>query len=122
MAKSKTEIRRYSTMLPVPLTDAEKRELGAKLAISRLEAETQAEDARAARKKLNDEKKKIDEEIGRLAHVINQGVEEREVEVLVRHAGKGKVEEIRTDTDEVIDTRSITDDEAQGSLLEENAA
>jgi hypothetical protein len=112
-------VRRFNTMLPCRLTDDETRERGSSLAHSREASEKHALHSAEVRKGLKEHEGILDGEVSRLARIVRERSEHREVTVEVRMTSKaGMVDEVRVDTGEVIATRKIADREAQAEMLD----
>lgn len=110
-------LRRLVQVLPVQLQPDELRERGSSLARTREAAEVHEAQAKLARDELKARENELDAEMGRLARIIRDGCEYREVPVEVRLALKaGYVDEVRVDTGEVLSTRRAHDTESQGEL------
>lgn len=120
MARKSNEpavIRRLMHVLPVQLKPDEMREFGSRLARTRESVESHAVQSKQVRDELKARENELDAQMGSLAKVIRDGTELREVPVEVRMASKpGFVDEVRTDTQEVIASRQMRDDEAQTEL------
>ena len=120
MAKRNDEVlRRITKLLPVALTDGELRDRGSALALTREKLETQRIESSVAKKQLKEAEEKLELETSRLAHIVRDRCEAREVPVEVR-VGKraGYIDEVRTDTGEVLHSRKMHPDEAQGDFLD----
>jgi hypothetical protein len=116
-------VRRFNTMLPCRLTEDELRERGSALAHAREAHERFEGEAAEARKKLKEQAELLDGDVSRLARIVRDRSEHREVTVEVRLTAKaGMVDEVRTDTGEVIANRKIADREAQADMLDAPAA
>lgn len=120
--KNSDVIKTVNRMLPCDLSDAQQQERGSELAHAQESLEAHLLDATKERASLRKRKAELELKVHTLAEIVRLKKEEREVEVVVRHAKRaGFVEEVRTDTHEVIATRAIDDKEAQGNLLEDSA-
>lgn len=119
MPRKSEVLKTFDKMLPVALTDAELQTRGNKLAQLEEDAEGHELSAKAQRAKLREQKKALAIEIQGIAKVIREKQEERSVKCITRPGKRdGFVDDVRTDTNEVIDTRRASDAEAQGDLLE----
>lgn len=97
-------------VLPVALTDDEKRVYGQTLAheVQAYQA-LQAEHA-TDKKAMKDAEEDAEASINALAKKIESGVEDRVVEVEVRaNPTEGVIREVRTDTGELADSRAMTE-------------
>lgn len=104
--------------LSVPLTPDELRERGELLAdLVRSAAAMEAEHT-DQRKAMKDDEKTLDGRVQHLAGVVNARAEERSVRVEVRYNPTlALIEEVRTDTGEVVETRQPTaDDKARAQM------
>lgn len=112
-------VRQFTTYLPCRLTDEELTERGQELAHARKASEDFSAEAATKRKELKERETELDGEVSRLARVVRDRSEQRPVLVEVRMTKKaGMVDEIRTDTGEVIHNRKMADNEAQTEMLE----
>lgn len=98
---------RETRFLPVPLTPDEVRQRGEQLA----DVVKESDELAAAHKKERDRMKQAEEmaesRIRHLAKIVNDRVEERSVQVELRYnTGLNMIEEVRTDTGEVMKTRA----------------
>ncbi len=117
--KSADVIRRFNRMLPCSLTEPEKLVRGNQLAHDQETLESHLLDAKEQRAELRKKKSELELKVHSGAEVLRLGKEDREVPCVLRH-GKGElVEEVRTDTGEVIATRRMDADEAQNPLFED---
>jgi len=111
-----------SRFLRVPLTPDEQRERGQQLARAFAElADAQARH-KTARDHQKDEENQIEGRIAKLASIVREGFEERAVPVEMRiDVGLGMVEEVRTDTGEIVKTREATrDDKVKAQALSQS--
>ncbi len=108
--------------LPVKLTDPEL--LGKGRAAGALGFEIESIDAqidglKTTAKGLQATRDTRDNELRQIVRCIRAGVEDRPVEVVVEADMRtGEVREVRYDTGEVLSTRGMTKDEAQGALFD----
>ena len=122
MARNKSVdnvVRQFTTYLPCRLTEDEQRERGQQLAHQRKLVEDFAVEAGDVKKRLKEHETNLDGELSRLARVVRDRSEPRQVLVHVRLSKKaGYVDVVRTDTGEVIQTRKMASEEAQTEMLD----
>lgn len=117
MAKKKKEFEIVTRVLPVELNDKEIQERGEKLAEIEQQLQGTREDAAADAARFRERKKSLNEQIAKLATQINDGKESRQVECELRPDYRRNLMEIvRTDLDEVVDSRALTAEERQLEL------
>jgi hypothetical protein len=124
MAKKHAEevLRRYQDTLPVKLSEKELRARGSELAVAQGALEQHVAKAKDVRSKQNAKKKELEAECSRLASAVRDGEEGRKVDVIVRLGrAPGFVDVIRLDTEEVIESRPMSEKEAQRDLVDEGA-
>ncbi len=101
-----------SRFLRVPLTEDEQRERGQQLARAFQELGDAETTHKTEKDRMKDVEGRIAGHISKLATIVREGFEERSVPVEMRiDVGLGMVEEIRTDTGEVVRTREATRDD-----------
>jgi len=111
------EVRRYTKPLPCDLVEADYARLGRELAgvLDELDAALAREES--VKKELKAANARIEARRSEIAQKLRGGAETRDVEVVCRTTEAGVVQEIRSDTGEVLVTRPAQDSERQ-MLLE----
>lgn len=104
--KKAAVISTHTEVLLCELTDADRAEVSTQLTDALDRSEKFEVKAKATRAKLRVEKRALADEVSTLARALRTGQEEREVDVEVREGRKaGTVDVVRTDTEEIVDTR-----------------
>lgn len=99
--------------LPVELSDEDKAKLGVEMAST----ETQIEDLKEQAKELNTKKRALQGHLNKVAHEIEDGAQERNVEChWVEDLPHGVKNLIRQDTMETVDTATLTAADLQEEL------
>lgn len=103
--------------LPVKLTDEQIQKCGEKLAEMEIDLQSTRELAAAAATKYRERKKALAESIATVSQQINDGQEQRPATCELRPDYKrNTMEVVRTDSNEVVETRALTLDERQDEL------
>ncbi len=112
------DLRRITKQLPVALTDAELLKLGQDLAHETVEIDAKYAHKSEVAKEINALIEGHENEVKRIAALLNAKAERRDVECLMRYDFTTlQVVTTRLDTDEVIEERGMTDAEKQRGLL-----
>jgi hypothetical protein len=107
-----TLIWKETRFLKVPLTPDEVRARGEQLANFVKERDELVREHTKVKKRMADDAKGADGRIYHTAQIVNERMEERSVTVEMRcHLGLGLVEEVRTDTGEILVSRAATPDD-----------
>ena len=110
--------RQDSARLKCLLTDTEKQARGKELAEAVLRKHELEQELDGIKKHYATDIKSQDASIDRLQNIVNSGAEFREVSIVINHDYKGGVIlSTRIDTGEVFDTRIMTSNERQMSLI-----
>ena len=111
-------IRQDSARLKCLLTDTEKQARGKELAEAVLRKHELEQELDGIKKHYATDIKAQDAAIDRLQNIVNSGSEFREVAIIINHDYKdGVILSTRVDTGEVFDTRIMTSNERQMSLI-----
>ena len=103
--------------LPVKLTDKELKDRGRQLAAVEFERKATIEEKKKILADYNEQLKVIDGKLEKLATAVKEKAEPREVPIEYRKdVAKNTMFTIRTDTDEVIESRPLDDFDRQGEL------
>ena len=104
--------------LPVVLTDIELLDLGQKLAEKHREGRMEEDDQKEAKSAMKERLEGIENEINRLAGLIRERREYRQVEVHeVKDFSRSMVDTLRDDTGELVRTRPMTSEDRTVSLF-----
>lgn len=110
-------------LLPVVLTDIELLDLGQKLAEKHREARAEEDDQKESKSAMKERLEGIENEISRLAGLIRERREYRNVEVHeMKDFTRGMVDTLRNDTGELVRTRPMTSEDRTVSLFADAAA
>ena len=111
-------IRQDSARLKCLLTDTEKQARGKELAEAVLRKHELEQELDGIKKHYATDIKAQDAAIDRLQNIVNSGSEFREVAIIINHDYKdGVILSTRVDTGEIFDTRIMTSNERQMSLI-----
>lgn len=106
--------------LPVKLTDAELRERAKELGAAIEDHAIAERQKKAAADDFKMQLEALDTKISNLGHIVTRGEEYRPVAITTRKDfERSKVETIRLDTNEVVDSRPMTLDEKQSGLFDD---
>lgn len=105
-------------LLQVRLSDAELLDWGQRLAQVEVDLREHQLRAKAVRKELKEEEAKLKAIRSSLAGVVRSKEEARPVEIQSYLSARGQVEDIRTDTGEVVRTRPAREGELQGRMFD----
>ncbi len=106
--------------LNVPLTQDEMRQRGEQLADIIKERDELALEQKKERDAMKEAMETVEGRIRHLASVVNARVEERSVQVEIRYSTTlHMIEEVRTDTGEVVKTRTPTEDDKVRAAAEQ---
>ena len=115
--KGKDGSTKMKRQLPCALTDTDRVRLGNELAEALGTEEELAAELAAFKTEHKSRLLPVQAKVARLSNCLRDGTEQREVECLVvRDLKAGSVKIIRTDTEELVDERAMTDAERQVDL------
>jgi hypothetical protein len=117
MSKAKTVLNTKTEELPVRLSPDELRDRGERLAFIERQLVDHKVAAKAQKGALKQKETELLAEIDKLSTHIHAKEEPRQVVIEVRPTGKGEVEDVRTDTGEVVRRRTPSDSERQPEMF-----